>query len=606
MSDTVDLRAPFPWFGGKSKVADIVWDRFGDVPNYVEPFFGSGAVLLGRPHEAHTETVNDMDCVAPDTRILMSDLSWIAAGDVKEGDALFGFDERNGEAREGLRAPKRYRRLAKGTVQAVRRAIKPCYRLTFDDGTSLVASADHMWLGGSHASGGRGWRWVRTANMVCNRATQRTWVLKVTDVIQREESYQAGWVGGILDGEGNIKVGTGLKVCLSQNEGPVLDSAEALIKSRGFDIRRRKGQRRAKRLEINGGLTATLSLLMRFRPQRLIANLQSRLTHVSLYGREHRAVGLVSKEYLGEREVVAIQTDCHTFIAEGLASHNCFVANFWRALQSDPGAVAAHADNPVNEADQHARHLWLVNNMEFQERMKTDPLYFDSMVAGWWVWGQSIWIGSGWCAAASQRPHLGNAGKGVKRQLPHLGDAGAGVHRQLPHLGDAGEEAFIASDLTSGTRVRAGLQKYLTGLADRLRKVRVCCGDWSRVCGPSVTFKHGITAVFLDPPYGEEAGRNMTLYASDSGTVATDVRKWAIENGDNRDLRIALCGYEGEHAMPESWECVAWKARGGYGSQGEGSGRENAGRERIWFSPHCVGNTPSRKMEKSTYFGGLF
>jgi hypothetical protein len=29
------LKAPFPWFGGKSRVAEIVWDRFGDVPNYV-------------------------------------------------------------------------------------------------------------------------------------------------------------------------------------------------------------------------------------------------------------------------------------------------------------------------------------------------------------------------------------------------------------------------------------------------------------------------------------------------------------------------------------------------------------------------------------------
>ena len=32
-----------------------------DVINYVEPFFGSGAVLLGRPHPANTETVNDLD-----------------------------------------------------------------------------------------------------------------------------------------------------------------------------------------------------------------------------------------------------------------------------------------------------------------------------------------------------------------------------------------------------------------------------------------------------------------------------------------------------------------------------------------------------------------
>ena len=56
------LKAPFPWFGGKSRVAAQVWERFGDVPNYVEPFAGSLAVLLGRPTAAGTETVNDLDC----------------------------------------------------------------------------------------------------------------------------------------------------------------------------------------------------------------------------------------------------------------------------------------------------------------------------------------------------------------------------------------------------------------------------------------------------------------------------------------------------------------------------------------------------------------
>lgn len=57
------LKAPFPWFGGKSRVAPMVWERLGDVPNYVEPFAGSLAVLLGRPekHAGKIETVNDLD-----------------------------------------------------------------------------------------------------------------------------------------------------------------------------------------------------------------------------------------------------------------------------------------------------------------------------------------------------------------------------------------------------------------------------------------------------------------------------------------------------------------------------------------------------------------
>jgi site-specific DNA-adenine methylase len=55
------LRAPFPWFGGKRTVADQIWSAIGDVSHYVEPFFGSGAVLLNRPHAPNIETVNDKD-----------------------------------------------------------------------------------------------------------------------------------------------------------------------------------------------------------------------------------------------------------------------------------------------------------------------------------------------------------------------------------------------------------------------------------------------------------------------------------------------------------------------------------------------------------------
>lgn len=56
------LKAPFPYFGGKSRVAAQIWQALGDVPNYVEPFAGSSAVLLARPHDApKTETINDAD-----------------------------------------------------------------------------------------------------------------------------------------------------------------------------------------------------------------------------------------------------------------------------------------------------------------------------------------------------------------------------------------------------------------------------------------------------------------------------------------------------------------------------------------------------------------
>ena len=57
------LRAPFPWFGGKSRVAAEVWRRFGNPHLYIEPFFGSGAVFLARPHKVRgQEIINDWDC----------------------------------------------------------------------------------------------------------------------------------------------------------------------------------------------------------------------------------------------------------------------------------------------------------------------------------------------------------------------------------------------------------------------------------------------------------------------------------------------------------------------------------------------------------------
>jgi hypothetical protein len=272
---------------------------------------------------------------------------------------------------------------------------------------------------------------------------------------------------------------------------------------------------------------------------------------------------------------------------------DCYLANFWRALAADPMAVAAAADWPVNEADLHARHLWLVGRAEFRERMKADPDFYDVKIAGWWVWGICQWIGSGWCAERNyydaaevdrgalpkqQLPHLGNAGMGINRpsqQLPHLGDAGRGINRpsqKLPHLGDAGR----------------GIYDYFAALSARLRRVRVCCGDWGRVTGDSVTFRHGVTGVLLDPPYADSAGRQDDLYGMDSLSVAHDVREWAIANGDNPLLRIALCGYDGEHTMPDGWTVHEWKTPGGFGSQGNGTGRANAARERIWFSPHCL------------------
>jgi hypothetical protein len=291
-----------------------------------------------------------------------------------------------------------------------------------------------------------------------------------------------------------------------------------------------------------------------------------------------------------------------------------FVANFWRAMSTDAEQVLKFADWPVNENDLTARHVWLVGQREgLQKRLEGDPAYFDAKIAGWWVWGLCNWIGGGWCSGKGpwhadeggaltndrQLPHLGGD-LGVNRQLPHLsGDLGVnrklphlggdrGVNRQLPRLsGDLGvnrQLPHLSGDL--GVNRKPAMLVWFEALQVRLRRVRVCSGDWLRVCQESVTTYNGLTGVFLDPPYDSERA---DVYACETRAVSADVRAWAIENGDNPLLRIALCGYDTEHPMPATWACVAWKSAGGYGAQGVagGQGRINKHRERIWFSPHC-------------------
>jgi hypothetical protein len=336
---------------------------------------------------------------------------------------------------------------------------------------------------------------------------------------------------------------------------------------------------------------------------------------------------------------------------ETVNDKDAYLANFWRALQQDPEQVAYYADWPVNEADLHARHRWLVETAASRVRkIMARPDYYDAKVAGWWAWGQCLWIGSGWCstnrrrrneypAGQKKRPHCDRgSGRGVHQDLgddgifiiprkrpaangcgnaggvhridwrvrpdlsqtngrglfsqrrPNMGGRGGGqgvqaprLHGQLPQLsGDgSGSSRGLLSD---GIARSGGLLAYLLELSERLRRVRVCCGDWKRVVTPAVTTYIGLTGVFLDPPYSQDLRE--LLYTHDEAAISAEVRAWALEQGDDPKMRIALCGYEGEHEMPSTWTTSSWIAGGGYGRTSRGKG--NRRRERIWFSPHCL------------------
>jgi DNA adenine methylase len=66
------IKPPYPYFGGKMAVRDLIWQRLGYTPNRVDPFFGGGSFLWFDPgfdwqtgdwrdDRPRIETVNDID-----------------------------------------------------------------------------------------------------------------------------------------------------------------------------------------------------------------------------------------------------------------------------------------------------------------------------------------------------------------------------------------------------------------------------------------------------------------------------------------------------------------------------------------------------------------
>jgi hypothetical protein len=317
-----------------------------------------------------------------------------------------------------------------------------------------------------------------------------------------------------------------------------------------------------------------------------------------------------------------------TYYSETVNDLDGHLVNLWRSIALYPDETAEWASWPVSETDLHARHVWLLRwaSQDTLDHLSGDPTWCDPQAAGWWVWGQCSWIGGGWCSgtgpwtadASGRLVKQGRAPRdpGVDRRLPRLTNATGvnycttreeGVWRQRPQLGDNGRGVNHFTTREEGTgepdfhpMTMPELRRWFARLSARLRHVRILHGDWRRAVttGARLTLPvrqgHGPCGVFLDPPYADTADRTAVVYAHDSLSVAHDVRAWCLENGDRKDTRIVLAGFEGEHGtslVDAGWREVEWFRdgflKGGMGNRG-GAGNHQMRRERLWLSPHCL------------------
>ena len=299
-----------------------------------------------------------------------------------------------------------------------------------------------------------------------------------------------------------------------------------------------------------------------------------------------------------------------TYFSETVNDLDGLLVNAWRGIQLQPQETAEAASWPVSEADLHARHIalvkWRANND--LEHLCGDPLWCDPVMAGWWLWGCCCWIGGEWCSgtgawtvdeATGRIVKQPKSGRGVARKRPYLTNNGRGVnHADMREPGTEYENEYHPVTMPK-------LRVWFDWLSARLRHVRILNGDWKRLVTTGATKilnvcmgdGHGHAGIFLDPPYADTAGRDMHLYACDSGNVAHEVREWALAHGDDPDLRIVVAGFDGEHGdafARAGWREVQWFAkgflRGGYAQQGENGTQQ--GRERLYCSPHCLTDEP--------------
>jgi len=285
--------------------------------------------------------------------------------------------------------------------------------------------------------------------------------------------------------------------------------------------------------------------------------------------------------------------DAHKHV-ETVCDMDGYLANVWRSLKFSPDETAKWCDWPVNHADLSARKKGIIKNKDrLLENLIKDDMWHDPKIAGYWIWAASCWIGSG-LTMIGQIPHIGDGGQGIHAigQIPHISNGGQGIHTigQIPHVGNGGEGIHAIGKIphVGGGGVNPNIYGWFNELSERLRYVRVVCGDWTRVCGGNWQDGMGDVGIFFDPPYGFE-DRCKTIYEEESLTVAGDVRKWCIERGKIKTYKIVLAGYFEEHQelLKHSWKHYKWKANGGYANIGESQGKKNANRETLFYSPFC-------------------
>lgn len=129
-------------------------------------------------------------CLAPDTLILKSDLTWEKVSNLEKDDELVAFDEELNLTKNTFKRSK---------VLENKKVTQPTYVVRTNRG-NVTASADHFWVvrrakNFPFKKKGQGYKWVKTKDLKKDD--------QIAFTTEPWEIQENCWLSGILDGEGN-------------------------------------------------------------------------------------------------------------------------------------------------------------------------------------------------------------------------------------------------------------------------------------------------------------------------------------------------------------------------------------------------------------------
>ena len=302
--------------------------------------------LRWEPSNAHGECSN---CLTPDALILMEDLTWKQLGELQVMDKVFAFEEEKTKSQA--------RRWKTGTVTHIHREIQDVYEVLLENGDRIKATAEHKWL--ARSRGGFHYDWIETQNLWFGGVnvqgkhktgphTDKTYsvVCKPIKVVHQDMSYDAGWMAGMIDADGHIcqqnihdpdgSIRYGFRVGVAQCEKyPDIAAKVRRLLEKFTDNREpcrqcmdkweNKDERYGKRnynmyqYMITGTNIEKIMFLQKVRPSKIKKVDINKLGQI----RSRYDTKVKNVRYLGKQEIVVMETDTHTFIANGYAMHNC-------------------------------------------------------------------------------------------------------------------------------------------------------------------------------------------------------------------------------------------------------------------------------------------